>query len=457
MTRLLIVVVLLLASTAAISQNVAATPDPQIAALQAQIDLLQKQKEYEKLQSDIQEQRLKSLLDVTRNGAKPLENQTTYKPEERASAEVSALSYEALNELSQQIVRQIAPVTGRYSAIVVYNDTDFLTLAKYRLYRHQSDLALADYKKLKEDLAAAAGKAGVIDCDNSVNTGDPRCQGGRKGMWSLPEMGTKSTGGVSALQSLFAAPAIATSLTGSVAELMSMFRSETIITPSRDTVDQSSLATAMGSALLANNRDLKILVPAAFLPEYDLDVEGRDSILLRVSDVNQAYADINDFLSNTGDLTPLEKKHLEDIIKRAEALRTTLQGLSIGAERIGGQARGEVAQTVSLLQSAPNASPGGYSDLRSLIRAEKIERFLRQGAKNIGDPSAPKVGILKVSPVASGGSRRETRNLIFGNKIRYSGSLTFQVQVFDVDGTLRSSDVFSGYTGFRKFEPMKKP
>ena len=309
MTRLLIVMIVLGAAVVpASSQSAAATPDPQVSALQAQIELLQKQKEYEKLQSDLQEQRLKSLLDVTRNGAKPPENQTTYKPEERPSAEVSALSYDALNELSQQIVRQITAVTGRYSAIVVYNDNDFLTLAKYRLYRHQSDIALANYKKLKDDLAAAAGKAGVVDCDNAANSSDPRCQGGRRGMWSLPEMGTKAAGGVSALQSLFAAPAIATSLTGSVADLMAMFRSETIITPSRDTVDQSSLATAMGSALLANNRDMKILVPAAFLPEYDLDVEGRESILMRVSDVNQAYADISDFLSNTGDLAPLRKE-----------------------------------------------------------------------------------------------------------------------------------------------------
>ena len=82
MTRLLIVMIVLGAAVVpARSQSAAATPDPQVSALQAQIELLQKQKEYEKLQSDIQEQRLKSLLDVTRNGAKPPENQTTYKPE----------------------------------------------------------------------------------------------------------------------------------------------------------------------------------------------------------------------------------------------------------------------------------------------------------------------------------------------------------------------------------------
>jgi len=46
--------------------------------------------------------------------------------------------------------------------------------------------------------------------------------------------------------------------------------------------------------------------------------------------------------------------------------------------------------------------------------------------------------------------------LIFGNKIRYSGTLTFEVQMFDVDGTLRSSDIFSGSTGFQKFEPEKR-
>ena len=119
-----------------------------------------------------------------------------------------------------------------------------------------------------------------------------------------------------------------------------MFRSETIITPSRDTVDQSSLATAMGSALLANNRDVKILVPAAFLPEYDLEVEGRESILMRVSDVNQAYADISDFLSNTGDLAPREEAS-PGHYQPAEALRTPCRGcLSARKDRRAGARRG---------------------------------------------------------------------------------------------------------------------
>ena len=58
--------------------------------------------------------------------------------------------------------------------------------------------------------------------------------------------------------------------------------------------------------------------------------------------------------------------------------------------------------------------------------------------------------------LASGGSLKETRNIFFGNKIRYSGSVTIEVQIFDVDGTLRLSDIFSGHTGFRKLDKLQK-
>jgi len=43
--------------------------------------------------------------------------------------------------------------------------------------------------------------------------------------------------------------------------------------------------------------------------------------------------------------------------------------------------------------------------------------------------------------LGSGGSRRETRNLFLGNKIRYSGSVTIEVLIIDVDGMLQASEI----------------
>jgi hypothetical protein len=426
-----------------------------ITALQTEIDLLNKQKEYEKLQTDIANQRLKALLDAVKTDIKPPKNETTFKAEEKPSAEVSALSYEALNTLSTQIEDAIHPIASRYSGIVVYNEPDFLVLAKYRLYRHQSDIALTEYQKLKAQLIEAARQVAPIDCDATGSREDARCRGGRKGIRALGMAGDKSTGSTGTLLDLFSLPALATGLTGSIAETLAMFRSETIISESRNTVDESALATAMANSLIKKNPNINIFVPAAFVPEYDIAAEGSDSILIRISDINQAYVDVSEFLDQANDLPPAEKKKIQAIIDSAQNMKNELRALAIGGERIGGQPRALVPSDRSSGQNDDDAMVA-YTDLRGLIRAEKLERFLRQGASSIGSASGPKVGVLKVRGLASGGSRRETRNLIFGNKIRYSGSLTFEVQLFDVDGTVRVSEIFSGYTGFRKFEANRK-
>jgi hypothetical protein len=314
---------------------------------------------------------------------------------------------------------------------------------------------MADYERLRIQLLEAAQKVGPINCDDPANSNNARCKGGHKGFRALGMPGEKSSSSTGSLLTLFSLPALATGLTGSIADTLAMFRSETFITQSSNTVDESALSTAMANALVKGNPGINIFMPAAFVPEYDIASEGSDSILIRISDINQAYVDVSEFLAQANDLSAADKAKVQAVIDSAEKMKDHLRALAIGGERIGGQPRA-AATPGGGNKSDDDDARVAYSDLRGLIRAEKLERFLRHGATSIGSPTGPKVGILKVRGLASGGSRRETRNLIFGNKIRYSGSLTFEVQLFDVDGYVRVSEIFSGYTGFRKFEPGKR-
>lgn len=85
-----------------------------------------------------------------------------------------------------------------------------------------------------------------------------------------------------------------------------------------------------------------------------------------------------------------------------------------------------------------------------MVRAEKLDRFLMPQAG-----TNAKAGIIIVRMLRSGGSRRESRNLILGSRTDYSGSAFVEIAVYDTDGTLRASDVFSYHTGFRKFATRK--
>ena len=80
-----------------------------------------------------------------------------------------------------------------------------------------------------------------------------------------------------------------------------------------------------------------------------------------------------------------------------------------------------------------------------MVRAEKLDRFMRSAGRG--------TGVLRVRLLASGGSRRESRNLLLGNKIDYSGSAVIEVSLYDADGTMRLSEVIRHHTGFRKFKP----
>lgn len=387
------------------------SPDAQMAALQQQIDLIKKQQEFEKAKSDLANQRLKEILEALpkTTGLKVPESKTTFSDDEKPSAETSALSYEALNALSAQIEAAIRPVTSQYSAIAIHNEPDFTALAKYRVYRSQSNAALKNFAAWRKKLEDAANREANAGDDIKIQEWDP-------------------------ITSALNFPTIATAFAGSVGELLSLFRTETLITESVDTIDDDALGAAIANQLKKGNRSLKILFPQAFIPEYDLETEGNESILIRISEINQAYVEVSNFLLWAGRLTEAQQNSISALIDEARNVKAQLRALAVGNEEIGGQNQRE---------NDADAPRQRYSDLRQLVRAEKLDRFLRQGAGS-------RVGIVKVRSLASGGSRRETRNLFLGNKIRYSGSVTIELLIFDVDGMLQASEIFSLHTGFRR-------
>ncbi len=380
-------------------------------ALQQQIELIKKQQEFEKAKSDLANQRLKEIIEALpkNTGLKVPESKTTFADDAKPSAETTALSYEALKALSEQIEPFIRPITSQYTGILIHNEPDFIALAKFRVYRSQSEAALKNFEIWRKKLEAKA--------DRNPNAGD--------------DIRIKSWDPVTSALSL---PTIATAFAGSVGELLSLFRTETSITESTDTIDQKALGTAIANQLKKGNRDLKILYPEAFVPEYDLESEGRESILIRVSEINQAYTEVTSFLTWANKLTDAQRDSISALVEEARLVKAQLQALAVANEKVGGQEdRGTDEDT-------PRQK---YSDLRQLVRAQKLDRFIRQGGGS-------RIGILKVRSLASGGSRRETRNLFLGNKIRYSGSVTIELLLFDVDGMLQASEIFSLHTGFRK-------
>jgi hypothetical protein len=401
-------------------------PGPTLAQLQEQIDSLKKQQELEKVKNDLANRRLLEILDnLPKSSIKPLENQTTFNKEKDLSAETISLSYDALRELAKQIGNVIQPTVEGYSGIVIYNEPDFNGLARYRMYRSESKIALKNYELLAKAIEELGKDHALADGGMRVKSIDP------------------VTAGLNL-------PAIGTSYVKSVAELLSLFRSETNISTSLDTIDPTSIGTAMAHELRNSNGRLKIFYPQAFVPEYDLDTERADSLFTLTSKINAARANVGDFIAACQKLPQAqrEKSPLKEAVALADVVRQQLKAVSIDeAPPTGG---------VSNRSSSDNDGPRfGMAEFRQLIRAEKLDHFLRDEkiVKTAASPD-PKIGILKLRLLASGGSRRETRNLFLGNKIHYSGGAVVEMLLFDVDGTLRLSEIFSLHTGFRK---MKTP
>jgi hypothetical protein len=407
-----------------------------ITKIEQEIELLKKQIELEKERNALTKQRLDSLREaIPTSSVKPLEGKTTYADASERNFESVSLSYEALKEISVKISGELQTNVSKYSGLVLYHEQDFVALGKYRLYRNQARIALKNYQellKLLEKLSSA---------DDGAN------QGVTPG--NTPRFTTKSN---AALMTALSIPSIGTSYATSIAELFSVFRSDTTITQSAVTIDATSLGVVMANEIRKSNPNLKIYFPQAFVAEYNLEEEGEDSLFRQINQINSANYVLDEILIQISKQPEAvqESKDIKDAKTLIELVKKQLQSLAIENKSAVAADETGVAQT-------------SLSEFRQLVRAEKLDRFL----ENKTDSAAArvsasrneveKIGILKLRVLSSGGSRRETRNLFLGSKTDFSGSVVVEIILFDADGSLQKSDVYSLHTGFRKMQRNENP
>ncbi len=346
---------------------------------------------------------------------------TKFATDAQPNLETVSLSYEAVLEISHMIDRQLKPTVSQYRGLVIYHEPDFLALTRYRLYREQVRMTLVNYESIVKKIEDEPKKGATAAVNEKTRPKSIRNLGGE------------------ALVSALGVPGIATSAIKSVAELISLFRTDETITQSKDVVDRDSLAAVVAGTFLKANPNLVIYHPEQFVPEYELGIRDENSLFSQVSRVNAAEAYLDYFLDEAEKLTPMERESLKDIIASVKLVQTQIRNLGFApppAERGGADQNAQASARVS--------------EFRQMLRAEKLDRMLIQ-------PGGAKVGIMKLRLLSSGGARREKRNLLLGGKIDYSGSAVVEVALYDADGTMRASEVFSHHTGFRKFRTGDKP
>jgi hypothetical protein len=348
---------------------------------------------------------------------------TTFAAAAPANLETVSLSYEALQEIAQMIDRNLKPSVSQYRGLVIYHEADFLALTRYRLYREQVRMALANYEAIVKRIEDEAASGTATGPTGSVRPRSVRVLG--------------AEGLVTALS----APSIATSAIKSVAELASLFRTDQTITQSRDVVDKDSLGTVVAGTFLKANPNLVVYHPEQFVAEWDLGIRDESSLYSQLSRINAAEAYLNYFLDEMEKLPAAERGSppLNRILAAAHLVQKQISnlGFTYPAERAAG---GD--------QNA-QANQHRVSEFRQMLRAEKLDRMLTK--------SDARVGIMKLKLLASGGARRDKRNLLLGGKTDYSGSAVVEVALYDADGTMRASEVFSYHTGFRKFKTGDTP
>jgi hypothetical protein len=339
-----------------------------------------------------------------------------------------ALSYSAARELAQHVDSELKPSLGSYRAIVIYYDKDFDSLVRYRLLCEQIRVALANYEAIVTRVNEGIDESAVAGMTESLRIRSLR-----------------QTRGSGALLTGLNIPSISTEVIGSVGQLLSLFRSDTTITQTKDVISNDSLGTIMAGVLLKSNPQLTVFHPAQFSPEYDLGVGEETSLYSQLSRVNAAESYVKYFLDETGKLPP------------SETGKPALARIIAAANVVGNQIRTVSAPFVSNTRGLDSSDKTGLSELRQMLRAEKLDHVLKTGSVRYGsEPTSGKVGILKLKVLSSGGSRRETKSLLFGGKTDFSGQAIIEVALYDSDGSLRASEIFSHHTGFRKLDKEKQ-
>ena len=422
MKKLLCLATALLAlSSSIIAQSPASSPPDDAVAREArlreEIRLLEAQIKYLNT--------IKSASGTSNITAATAGGSTTFANAQQANLESVSLSYEAVQEIAQLIDRELKPAVSQYRGIVIYSEPDFLALTRYRLYREQVKMALANYEALVKRIAeeAASGADGGLSDSSRPKS-------------------VRMLGSSEALVAALGVPGIATSAIRSVAELMSLFRTEQTITESRDVVDRNSLGTIVAGTFLKSNPSLVVYHPDMFVPEYELGISDPDSLYSQISRINAAEAYIDYFLTEIEKTPPAERDAaIRRIIAAAKIVQSQIRNLDFRGpvERAAGAGNEQNAQATARV-----------SEFRQMLRAEKLDKVL-------APPGGGRVGVVKLRLLSSGGARRDKKNLLLGGKTDYSGSAVVEVALYDADGTMRASEVFTHHTGFRKFNTGEKP
>lgn len=387
------------------------TPTPMSAVEQLETQKLLIDKETELLES--RRKYLEVLRNSSGNSSATRENsggKTDFAVEPAQIFETVELSYEAVRQIAAKIDEQLTPKMTGYNRVVFYYEKDFTSLSRYRLYRTQTGQALANYDALIKLINAEAEKP-------------------RDKVFSV-ESADRSVG--DALITALSVPPLATGVVKSVADLVSLFRTDRTITQSSGTVDEKSLDTLLAGVLMKNHPGLRIYNPDQFVPEYEIGIGERSSLYEELARISMADAYLDSFLSE------MTKAGID------KAAPSTITRLVASARIVKAQLHG---LTFSLRPGPGTTEQPDVSEFRQMVRAEKLDQFIRPAAG-----SADKSAILLVRLLKSGGSRRESRNLILGSKTDYSGSAFVEVALYDSDGSLLFSDVFNYHTGFRKFK-----
>lgn len=425
-TKLCCVVIALVFGSALAARSQTPTPDPdaeaKIAKMQAQIDILKQQKALDQANAELAKQRideLKSAIGANTNSKlERTTGSTTYENKEY-NAESIELSYEALKEIGGKVNDDLKGSMSQYSGLVLYHDLDFKTLAQFRMQRKQIRIALENYNRVMETLRNLEDDPGGT--------------------------GAKSVG---PLMDTLAFPAMGTAMATSVADLLSVFRTDTTITESFVKIDDVSLGAVVAREVKRSNPNIAVYFPQAFVAEYDLEEQRDGSLISDVGKIGKATIDLAGEIAKIKEVPENLKKDNTKAWKDAEAK----------ADLVKKQLEAAIPVSSKSGPSDPGADAPPATDFRQLLRAEKLDQFLAggttsgPGAVNTSARSSSKIGVLKLRVLSSGGSRRERRNMIFGNKTDFSGSVVVEVILFDATGALQSSNIYSLHTGFRKLD-----
>jgi hypothetical protein len=373
------------------------TADPE-----SQLQKLKDELELEKVRTALAEQKKKTLaaiLPTDSNDAanKTLKGDITITDKTNPlEIESVALSYEAVSIMAGQISGKLRTDAQPFNQIIIYSDADFPTLIQYRFFKSQAEPALSAYKTLLTRDPAARGPSN----ENPV-----------RGLG--PEM----------LQ----APTIGSAIVKSGIDLISLFRTDTAITNRNVKIEETALGALVANETRSVRPGLKIYFPKAYIPEHNWNPEDERSVLTQLTALYAYRAVTKTILAEYEKTAPAEReKHVyHGLIPALTALNEQVGRFLANYEN----KEGETAN----------------NRLRDLLRAEQLNQMLE---------SDPNTAILQLKVLDAGGSERITRNLIFGSKVRHSGSAIVEYMLFDKTGALRSSQLFYYHTGFRK---MDKP